>query len=140
MDIFTEHYISSISRRRVRLISYIVVTIPLAAFAIGCAASGALPSSTPTSKAPLTIGTILSSPLTYEGQIVTLTTEYRGWESGYGSPPVTRSDWLIKDSSGVIYVTGRAPEGLDPLTSRGTAVSVTGTVRLNDGKPYLEKR
>jgi len=71
------------------------------------------------------IGDILAEPSSYEGQTVTLKGEYRGWEAGYGSPPVTKSDWVLKNSTGAMYVTGKSPSGFDPLNDRGQQVSVT---------------
>ncbi|HPS42059.1 MAG TPA: hypothetical protein PK040_05600 [Anaerolineaceae bacterium] len=63
------------------------------------------------------VAAILSSPQDFTGKEVEIVGYFRGWdllaEAG-GSPPVTRSDWVIKDKSGVIYVTGLLPEGLDP--------------------------
>ncbi|MCD6359681.1 MAG: hypothetical protein J7M38_02380, partial [Armatimonadetes bacterium] len=54
-----------------------------------------------------------------------------------GSPPVTRSDWLVQDATGWLYVTGK-PAGLDPLHDMGHSIKVTGLVRItNDGEPYL---
>src|SRR3989304_5143779 len=45
------------------------------------------------------IGSISANPASYLGQKVTVSGEYRGWGSGYGSPPVLRSDWVLKDST-----------------------------------------
>ena len=74
----------------------------------------------------------------YAGKTVTLSGEYRGWEPGFGSPPVTRSDWILKDETGGIYITGKAPPGLDPVEDRGTEVTVRGVVKVKDGRAYLE--
>jgi len=86
----------------------------------------------------LTIGAILTDPTAHADQSMTISGEYRGWEGGYGSPPVTRSDWVIKDATGGIYVTGQSPAGLDPVADRGKSVTVTGTIRVKNGKPYIE--
>ena len=84
------------------------------------------------------IGKITSNPTEYEGKTVTVSGEYRGWESGYGSPPVTRSDWIVKDETGSIYVTGRVSPGLDPSEDIGKKITVSGVVKVKDGQAYIE--
>ena len=96
------------------------------------------------------IGSILSTPADYAGQEVTIVGYYRGWdllgEAGTG-PAVTRSDWVITDSSGAIYVEARGgfdrALGLNP-SSRDDATEVVrlvGMVRINDrGQPYIEPK
>lgn len=86
----------------------------------------------------LNIAEIISNPTEYEGKTVTLSGEYRGWEPGYGSPPVTRSDWVLKDESGAIYVTGKLLSGLDPVEDRGKQITVHGVVRVKDSQAYIE--
>lgn len=92
----------------------------------------------PGSGEQVTIADITSNPAEYEGETVTLSGEYRGWESGHGSPPVTRSDWVLKDETGAIYVTGRVSPGLDPVEDRGKKITVYGMVRVKDGQAYIE--
>jgi len=85
-----------------------------------------------------TIGEIRTSPALYEGQTVTIEGVYQGWQGGYGSPPVTRSDWLVEDTSGWIYVTGKPAGELDPLVDVGRPLKVTGQVELTEeDEPYL---
>ena len=85
-----------------------------------------------------TIGEIRATPTLYEGQTVTIEGVYQGWKSGYGSPPVTRSDWLLEDATGWLYVTGKPAGDLDPLDDIGRPITVTGQVELtNEGEPYL---
>jgi len=75
--------------------------------------------------------------MAYEGKAVTIEGEYLGWKGGYGSPPVTRSDWLVQDTTGWLYVTAK-PAGLDPLHDVGRSIKVTGLVKITkDGEPYL---
>ncbi len=85
------------------------------------------------------IGAIKQNPAAYEGHTVLMKGQYRGWEVGHGSPPVTRSDWIIQDNSGSIYVTGELP-GLKPYEDIGKPIQVEGVVRLKDGLPYIEAK
>jgi hypothetical protein len=82
---------------------------------------------------------IIENPSRYENNLVTVAGEYRGWHSDDGTgPPVTRSDWVIRDDTGCIYVTGKMPD-LDPDEDIGTPLEVEGTVRVTDkGSPYIE--
>jgi len=83
------------------------------------------------------IGDIRATPTAYEGKVVTIEGKYQGWKGGFGSPPVTRSDWLVQDATGWLYVTGK-PAGLDPLGDVGRPIKVTGLVKITkDGEPYL---
>jgi len=81
---------------------------------------------------------LTSTPSAFEGKIVTLVGKYRGWQpEGGQEPPVTRSDWVLNDGTGEIYVTGESPD-LDPVEDIGQMLTVTGIVRLSDGVLYLE--
>jgi len=112
------------------ILAAVLLALPLVA---GC--QPATPSPSPPAKA--SIGDIRMTPTDYEGQVVTIEGEYQGWTGGFGSPPVTRSDWLVQDASGWLYVTGK-PAGLDPLADVGQPIKVTGLVRItDDGEPYL---
>lgn len=101
------------------------------------------PSTTPLSttssiNATISITDIWADPDIYEGSVVTLEATYSGWKGGLaGAPPETRSDWLLEDETGWIYVTGK-PSGLDPIDDIGYPIKVTGLIKLtNDGEPYL---
>jgi len=88
-----------------------------------------------------TIGEIRANPNLYQGQTVTVEGVYQGWQGGYGSPPVTRSDWLVEDDTGWLYVTGKPAGDLDPLDDIGRPIKVTGQLELTDeGEPYLVAR
>lgn len=94
------------------------------------------------------VGSILTRPRDFQGQEVTIVGYYRGWDllqEANTSPPVTRSDWVIADTTGAIYVSAtspaKVPEGLSPssLQSVNTLLEVKGTVRLTPkGQPYIE--
>jgi hypothetical protein len=68
---------------------------------------------------------------------------FRGWdlldEVG-SSAQVTRSDWVITDNSGSIYVTGLMPENLDPssLEQVQQVVRLVATIRVKGDQVYLE--
>lgn len=84
------------------------------------------------------IGGIKAAPTSYEGQTVTVEGLYQGWQSGYGSPPVTRSDWLLEDDTGWLYVTGKPAGELDPVKDIGHPLTVTGQIELTpEGEPYV---
>jgi hypothetical protein len=96
----------------------------------------ACPLTTPPSEA--TIGEIRTASALYEGQTITIEGVYQGWQGGCGSPPVTRSDWLVEDATGWLYVTGKPAGALDPLDDIGRPIKVTGQVELTEeGEPYL---
>ena len=83
------------------------------------------------------IGDIVSDTEFYEGQKVIIDGEYRGWNcSGVSGPGITRSDWCVRDETGIIYVTG--PPGLDQ-EDIGEIVIVTGFVRVTESDiVYIE--
>ena len=88
----------------------------------------------------ITISDIIATPVDYEGKEITLIGEYSGWESEYGIPPVTRSDWILKDETGGIYITGMIPSGFDPVDDRGAEVTVKGVVRIKNDRAYIEAK
>jgi len=85
------------------------------------------------------IGDILANPAKYVRKPVTVTGEYRGWQGEGYEPPVTRSDWVIKDETGLMYVTGKSP-GLDPVEDIGKKLEVTGMVKVKNNTPYIEAK
>ncbi len=94
------------------------------------------------------VGSILAKPSDFQGREVTIVGYYRGWDllqEANTPPPVTRSDWVITDATGAIYVSAaspaRVPEGISPgsLQSVNTLLEVRGIVRLTQtGQPYIE--
>jgi uncharacterized protein len=89
---------------------------------------------------------ILDRPAGFSGQEVTITGYFRGWDllgEANTKPPLGRSDWVIKDDSGAIYVAGGETENglkLDPALKENThtILVVNGTVKLTDsGQPYV---
>ena len=80
------------------------------------------------------------------GDTVTLEGEFLGWNASkagcknqISSPPVTRSDWILKISGKFcIYVTGHVPAGVDKLSPKGEKIKVTGTIKQTEsGQIYL---
>jgi len=94
------------------------------------------------------VGSVIADPYSFEGQNITVVGYYRGWDllhEANTSPPVTRSDWVIKDSTGAIYVSAdseaKVPEGLRPdlLEDTGVILEIKGVVHVTEGgQPYIE--
>jgi hypothetical protein len=109
----------------------------------GEGAAEAPPVFLPTPRAPgsPTIGDIMRSPETYRGKEVSLSGSFRGWSGAVGPPPVSRSDWVLKDDTGAIYVNGPFPPGcVPPMAGMGSNVRIRGTVRTDArGRAYISK-
>ncbi len=98
---------------------------------------------------PAKILDIAAKPLQFEGKLVLVKGEYRGWQGSsvqfatrFG-PPVTRSDWVVRDATGDMYVAADkqldAPFALQPLSNLGRRIELTGLVELSQkGFPYLK--
>jgi hypothetical protein len=94
------------------------------------------------------LGRVLESPQDFEGQEVTVVGYYRGWDllaEVNAPPPVTRSDWVLADATGALYVSAAsaAPADLPPGPGSGNdlwrVLRLSGVVRLTaQGQPYLE--
>ena len=95
-----------------------------------------------------TIGPIIATPFAFQGQDITIVGYYRGWDLLHEvntAPPVTRSDWVISDSTGAIYISASSeaelPEGLLPtsLEAIDTILEIKGVVRVTKrGQPYID--
>ena len=85
------------------------------------------------------MGIILAESARFKSVTVTVTGVFQGWRGPCpGGPPVSRSDWMIADASGCLYVHGPLPPGLDPAKPAREKISVTGVVRLKKGRPYID--
>ncbi len=85
------------------------------------------------------LGIILAEPVRFESVTVTVSCMFQGWRGPCPTaPPISRSDWMITDASGCLYVHGPVPPGLDSAKPSGEKISVTGVVRLKKGLPYLD--
>ncbi len=92
------------------------------------------------------VGTILNAPREFDGRAFDIVGYFRGWNvygEARGNPPVSRSDWVIADASGAIYVTGAPPRGLDPASrvDAWTVIRLRATVNyVRLGTSHLELR
>jgi hypothetical protein len=90
-----------------------------------------------------TLGMILNAPREFSGRVFEIIGYYRGWNlySEARGTPVTRSDWVIADDGGAMYVTGLGVRGLDP-SARSDAWNVVRltarVVYVRLGTSYLE--
>ncbi len=88
---------------------------------------------------------ILEAPREFNGRTFDIVGYFRGanlLKEAPGSPPVTRSDWVIADDSGAMYVTGARP-GLDVHSREDIweIVRLRATVvYVRLGTSYLEAR
>jgi iron complex transport system substrate-binding protein len=139
---------------------YIIIALVFAL--IGLVSCTLVPGANPTNSPPVTSFTtfpqntltsvvlsIITNPESYKGQRVTIIGYYRGWdllhETGVG-PPVTLSDWVIKDASGAIYVSAQSKgewigRQLDHASRDGidTILKLTGIIRVSaEGRAYID--
>lgn len=85
------------------------------------------------------IADIFADPEGAATKKVSLRGLFQGWNDRCPeSARITRSDWILRDQSGCIYVTGNLPAKLSPFKDKNEPVFVYATVALQDGKPYLE--
>ncbi|MBC7319585.1 hypothetical protein H5T89_02970 [bacterium] len=86
---------------------------------------------------PRTIEEIIKNIKNYLGKKILISGEFRGWEGSAGPPPVTRSDWVVKDETGYIYVLGAPP--FNPVEDKGKKISVIGVLKVSRSNiPYIE--
>ncbi len=87
----------------------------------------------------IALGTIRQNPLNFRHRKVMVAGVFRGWQGkGLEHPGITRSDWVVEDTSGAIYVAGAPPFALDPVKDLGQPITVWGTLELTKkGIPYL---
>lgn len=86
---------------------------------------------------PKTIDEVMKDIKSYLGKKLLISGEFRGWEGSAGPPPVTRSDWVVKDDTGYIYVLGAPP--FNPVEDKGKKIIVIGTLKVSKSNiPYIE--
>jgi len=123
----------------------ILMSLLLAALCACCAGQPASPAAETPGFTQI-VGQILDDPEGFAGQKVQVIGYFRGWDllkEAEGESPVTRSDWVVKDDSGAIYVTvgGETTGSLSPgeMADTEKVIRVAGIVRLADsGQPYIE--
>lgn len=88
------------------------------------------------------IGEIWKDVQKYENEVITVCGQYCGWQGeGLKNPLITRSDWVVKDSTGAIYVTGKFPAGLGKNVTLGTEIVIKGQLLLSkDNVPYIKAK
>ena len=95
-----------------------------------------------------TIADIIDQPQQYEGRTVMIKGQYYGWGGGdvgkkSSSAMVTRSDTVIYDGSGCMFMSGvkLLSGGLDVnptnKSTYGTAITIVAKVTLINGKPVF---
>jgi hypothetical protein len=79
-----------------------------------------------------TISSIVDNPEEYVGKEFSISGHFRGWNGRCkGSPPVTRSDWMIEDDKSCLYVSGPIPKGFHAHAPDGQLVIITGVIKIN---------
>jgi hypothetical protein len=92
-------------------------------------------------KARLTkIQQIIDHQEDFIGKNVTVRGVFRGWKKNCtSSSMLKRSDWVLEDETGCIYVTGRIPSALSPMQPMGEMILVKGRViSTKKGAPAIK--
>jgi hypothetical protein len=94
------------------------------------------------------LGDMIRWPRFYVGREIIVEGEYRGWQAKglqgpvRHGPPHRRGDWIVKDGTGALYVSGARPKSADPVSDVGRQVRIEGVGGLaakNDTKvPYVK--
>ena len=75
-----------------------------------------------------TIKQVIENASRMNEQQVELTGAFRGWTGCPASSMITRSDWVLEDESGCIYVSGVMPEGVSLTKPQGERIQIKGRV------------
>ncbi len=101
--------------------------------------------SAPLSETVTSLSSVARKPAKFEGKTVQLDGHYFGWKHAscnfpktFSSTQITRSDWVFSDGKRCCFVTGSAPQGLDPATASPVSVRLTAVVKQKNSKFYLE--
>jgi len=88
----------------------------------------------------ITIQKILGNQAEYVNKEIVLEGAFQGWKGKCEeSSPLTRSDWILKDETGCIYVSGKIPAGVSTLDPKGEPLVVSGVMKIKEGgKPYFQ--
>ena len=107
------------------MIRYILLSLPIFILMVSCSQAAQDIYSRPGDQnsymiKKITISEILENPL-LNGQTVVVEGRYLGWTScDSKTTMLTRSDWVLKDSTGCIFVTGGMPPGIRPYSASQT--------------------
>ena len=87
----------------------------------------------------ISIEEIIKNRNKYLNKEIVITGEFQGWQGINAPPPVSFSDWVIKDQTGAIYVHGPYPEGCRPPDiGIGKVITIKGKIQINDkGAVYI---
>lgn len=90
----------------------------------------------------IAIGMILKAPEDFENKEVVLEGAFRGWNGKCEeSSPLTRSDWILEDATGCIYVSGEIPSWVSTTAPKGESLVVLGEIKTKGSrKPYLRTK
>jgi hypothetical protein len=125
----------------------LVVSFPVIA-AVSAGAMGSRggapppPSSERAAEGKITIQKILNNPAEFVNREIVLEGAFQGWKGKCeDSSPLTRSDWILKDETGCLYVSGKIPGGVSTTAPREEILVLSGTLKIKEGgKPYFEAK
>ncbi|BEP18691.1 hypothetical protein PYJP_20430 [Pyrofollis japonicus] len=85
------------------------------------------------------ISDIVENPEKYVSKTVIVKGKSLGWSGLDYPPPVSRSDWVLDDGTGKIYVSAFSPyPGSKIVVKKGVSVVVIGVVKIDpQGHPYI---
>lgn len=134
------------SMRRLTLLLMCCVLFPACTSVNGAATSmnagGANASSADVQKNldVVSIRQVLDAPAGFDGKEVMVRGVFLGWKGACpSSTKITRSDWILEDETGCIYVTGRIPDNVSPANPREEHILVKGHVLLDKkGVPTIQ--
>ncbi len=115
-----------------RILSLLLILLP-----VSCSAR--YPEKVPIDPQGIGVKDIYAHP-EWTGRIVRICGRYMGWSAcDANTSMVTRSDWVLKDSTGCIFVTGGSPKWLYPLNNNATGsfVCIRARIRWFGGKCTL---
>lgn len=87
------------------------------------------------------IAQLLKAPEQFTDKFVTVSGYYSGWKNAPGSPPVSRSDWVLcDDDKNAIYCTGIIPQDAETgaMETYWKPLNVLAQVKIADGRPFLK--
>ena len=90
----------------------------------------------------MTIREILKNPARYVDREIVLEGVFQGWKGKCEeSSSLTRSDWIMKDDTGCIFISGRIPSGVSTVEPKGERLILSGILKIKEGgKPYIEAK